>query len=354
MKTLRILLFTTVLTIMCSCNSKQNNHSTLAETKEKEVKKEAFAPAKNLSEYKKSTFLPTLENKLSKDKNSIYCATLLYAWDELRKEIKSPFQIDKNLKELTLINNSQSFVDALSQGDYKSNATVVGNRIKMSAEFNKSLPFKLKVEDLGRNLTFTNEKVFCFGICGSNDVQSKIVEILYYKNDNEFLISLIPKDLAHRIILFKTNEKFGSMTEILSKIDNYINLGNYEIRTRKAEWKYTLNDEDSVIIPKIKFNIKTNYPTLEGKPFKSNKESYLIEKAWQRTAFTLDEYGAQIKSESEIEVTVLAMMEGEEEKPHPKHLIFDKPFFIMLKKTHSKNPYFAMWVENSELMIKEK
>lgn len=348
-KSLIIILFTNVLTILWSCNSKQDNRSALTETKEKEVKKETFAPAKNLSEYKKSIFLPTLENKLSPDKNSIYCATLLYAWDELRKEIRPPFQIDKNLKDLTLFNNSQSFVDALSKGDYKSNATVDGNKIKVSAEFNKSLPFEIKVEDLDRSLTFENIKVFCFGIYGSDPIQSEIVEIIYYKNDNEFLISLIPKDHAHEIILFKTNEKFRSMAKILSKIDNYINLGNYEIRTRKAEWKYTFNEDDNVIIPKIKFNIKTNYPTLEGKLFKSNQQSYLIKEAMQRTAFTLDEYGAQIESESEI-ITLSAI--EEEEKPQPKHLIFDKPFFIMLKKTHSKNPYFAMWVANSELMIK--
>ena len=276
-KSLIVLLFITVLIIQWSCNSKQDNHSALAKTKEKRLEKEAFAPAKDLSEYKKSLFLPTLENKLSPNKNSIYCATLLYAWDELRKEIRPPFQIDRNLKDLTLFNNSQSFVDALSKGDYKSNVTVDGNRIKAGAEFNKSLPFEVKLEDLDSTLTFKNKKVFCFGIFGSDSCQSKIVEILYYKNDNEFLISLMPKDHVHKIILFKTNEKFRSMAKVLSKINSYINLGNNEIHTRKAEWEYTFNEEDCVIIPKIKFNIKTNYPTLEGKQFKSNKESYLIQ-----------------------------------------------------------------------------
>ncbi|WP_321518205.1 hypothetical protein [uncultured Bacteroides sp.] len=347
-KTPRLLLFTTVLIILWSCNSKQDNRSALAETKKKELEKGAFAPAKNLSEYKKSIFLPTLENKLSTDKNSIYCATLLYAWDELRKEIRPPFQIDKNLKDLTLLNNSQSFVDALNKGDYKSNVIVDGNKIKASVEFNKSLPFKVKLEDLNSTLTFKNKKVFCFGIYGSDSYQSKIAEILYYKNDNEFLISLIPKDHAHKIILFKTNEKFRSMDKVLYKIDNYINLGNNEIHTKKAEWKYTFNEEDYIIIPKIKFNIKTNYPTLEGKTFNSNQQSYLINEAMQRTAFKLDEYGAVIESKSEISV----LCETEQSKYKPKHLIFDKPFFIMLKKTHSKNPYFAMWVANSELMIK--
>lgn len=34
-------------------------------------------------------------------------------------------------------------------------------------------------------------------------------------------------------------------------------------------------------------------------------------------------------------------------------MIFDKPFFIMLKKTNSQNPYFGLWVANTELMTKQ-
>lgn len=46
-------------------------------------------------------------------------------------------------------------------------------------------------------------------------------------------------------------------------------------------------------------------------------------------------------------------MDEEYEKPRPKKLIFDQPFFVLLKRTNSKNPYFAMWVANAELMIRE-
>lgn len=35
----------------------------------------------------------------------------------------------------------------------------------------------------------------------------------------------------------------------------------------------------------------------------------------------------------------------------PKKLIFDKPFLLYMKEKDSNKPYFAMWVDNSEIML---
>ena len=105
-------------------------------------------------------------------------------------------------------------------------------------------------------------------------------------------------------------------------------------------------------MPEFNFNIETNYSTLEGNNFKSNKQNFKIERAWQRTAFILDESGAEIESEAEFEA-VTEEIEEEYEKPKPKKMIFDKPFLILLKRTDPQNPYFGLWTINTELMIKE-
>jgi len=76
----------------------------------------------------------------------------------------------------------------------------------------------------------------------------------------------------------------------------------------------------------LNFNIETNYSTLEGNRFNSYKQNFQIERVWQRTAFILDESGAEIESEAEIEVAV----EEEYEKQKPKKMVFDKPFLILL------------------------
>ena len=33
-------------------------------------------------------------------------------------------------------------------------------------------------------------------------------------------------------------------------------------------------------------------------------------------------------------------------------MIFDKPFLIMLQRSDAKMPYFALWVDNAELLVR--
>jgi hypothetical protein len=201
-------------------------------------------------------------------------------------------------------------------------------------------------------LTFDRQKVASFGVNGNdNDEQLKIVQIVYYKNDNNFIIKLLPKEKEHEIILFKTDQKFNSIAEMRSEIEKLTEIGNIERKNKKTSWKYQFNEEDIVVIPKFNFNIETNYSTLEGNHFSSETQNYQIVKAWQRTAFILDESGAKIESEALVVVDLAYQVEYD--KPKPKKMVFNKPFLILLKRTDAKNPYFGLWTTNTELMIKE-
>jgi hypothetical protein len=313
-----------------------------------------FYEGKKLAEFPKTTFIPTLENKIAVDKNSVYCATLLFAWDEIRKEINSPFTISSEYNELNLLNNSKSFINVLETDEYKTSLEIEEGLIKARAEFSKSLPFEFKLQSYTNKLVFDNQKVASFGINGySSYNELKIVKIIYYKNDNNFIIKLLPKDKEHEIILFKTEQIFNSMAEMTVEIEKLTKIGNSEKTNDKLTWKYYINEEDELIIPKFNFNIETNYASLEGNMFKSKTQNFQIEKAWQRTAFILDESGAEIESEAEIEVAVVEELEEELETPKPKKLIFNKPFLVLLKRTDAKKPYFGLWTTNTELMLKE-
>jgi hypothetical protein len=97
------------------------------------------------------------------------------------------------------------------------------------------------------------------------------------------------------------------------------------------------------------FNISTHIPTLEGIPFQSGIRRYTLDRAWQRTAFILDEVGAELESEA----IIYTSEEIVTEKTQSKRLIFNKPFTLFLKKANSVNPYFGMWVADTELLIME-
>ncbi len=310
-----------------------------------------FPEVKNLSEYKQSEFLPTLEHKLPENKNSIYCVTLLYAWDEIRKIINSPLHIDDSLNDLTLLNNSKSYAGVLKQDEYSASGEVNGDLITARAEFKKSLPFEIKLSRFTNELLFDKIKVASFGIFGMEEENTKTIEILYYHDDNNFIIKLLPKDKEHEIILNKSETKFKTMAEMIADIQKKIKIGKAEKQNEKLGWKYYLANNDQVVIPKFTFNIETNYSTLEGNKFHSDSIEFIIETAWQRTAFILDESGAEIESESVIIADATSI--EEEINPQPKIMKFDKPFFLMLKRTDSIQPYFGLWLTNTELMTKE-
>lgn len=277
---------------------------------------------------------------------------MLYAWNEIKSKINLPLQIDANFKHLLLLDKSVSFKDVLNKDEYIIKSEIKKDSIWVKAEFSKSMAFETELNSYKDRLNFNNEKVASFGVTGyDNYEQLKTVSILYYKNDNNFVIKLHPKDTNHEIILFKSEKKFNKMSDINSEIIKLIAQGKKDKKDDKIIWKYDILAEDEIIIPKFNFNIEKTYLDLVGNTFNTKEQNYSIERVWQRTAFILDEKGAEIESEAELAVATEEMAE-ETNKPKPKKMIFDKPFFIMLKKTKSQNPYFGLWVANAELMIK--
>ena len=68
-------------------------------------------------------------------------------------------------------------------------------------------------------------------------------------------------------------------------------------------------------------------------------------KAYQRTKFKLDEKGAVLKSEAIIMVESMSIK-------GPRQFIVSRPFLIYLRQKDSPYPYFAMWVDNGEILKK--
>lgn len=313
-----------------------------------------FPEVKNLSEFENTEFIPTLEHEISYDKNSVYCATLLFGWNEIRNQINSPLIISEKNLDLYLLNQSTSFFNVLESDEYNVSVDVDNDLITARAEFNKSLPFEEELQSFEDKLTFDGDKVSSFGLyISSFELYSynSIIKIIYYKNDNNFIIKLFPKDKEHEIVLFKSAQNFNSIAEMVAEISKLEEVGKLEMGIENISWKYYFDEDDEVVIPKFSFNIETNYNTLEGKAFFTKEREMQIIEAWQRTAFVLDESGAKI--ESEIEFLSLDATDGEETIQKPKKMIFDKPFLVLLKRKNAENPYFGLWATNSELMVKE-
>ncbi|NOS91252.1 MAG: hypothetical protein HOP30_04985, partial [Cyclobacteriaceae bacterium] len=275
------------------------------------------------------------------------------AWNELKTDINEPLQIDSSLTDLLLVDASKSYLKTLENHEYTAEVRIEGDQITAEAEFKKSLPFVFTLDSFDDELVFNSESVKAFGVVGYKKDAYKAIRILYYRDDKNFTIKLIPQDSEHEIILHMTQSPFVTMADLVAEIDRRVDIGKTESLKSGLEWKYYLDEEDEVVVPKINFNIEKNYAVLEGNSFAASDRNYKIEEAFQRTAFILNEKGAEVETEARV-VALADSVAGVIELPKPKKMRFDKPFYLMLRRSDSSNPYFAMWLANTELMVKNE
>ena len=110
---------------------------------------------------------------------------------------------------------------------------------------------------------------------------------------------------------------------------------------------------DILKIPKLNFNITRDYAEICNIQFKSENPKLAgawLEIARQSIVFKLDEKGARLRSAFFAWVPKCAPLKPRET---PYVMVFDKPFLLMLKRRGRKMPYFAVWVDNPEILVKE-
>ena len=305
----------------------------------------------NLDNLKQTDFVPTLENPITDSKNIIYAPAFLYAWNKIKQELKSPVIVnDTNTIDFKLLTRSTSFQNSLNENEYVANIDFANGAIFAYAYFNKTLPFQVTLQRLDEPIVFNKTKVDAFGMKYFDDEVTKSTEILYYKTDDNFILKFIPKDNQHEILLIKGLNNMASLSDAVKNTETLIGLGNKEKKNPKLSWKYEIIPNDIFSIPTIKFNIATNYRNLEGQVFKSNGKKHFFETAYQRTGFILNENGAVVES---VAIAVVDSTSSEPIITHPKKMIFDKQFYIIIRRTNKENPYFAMKVDNAELLTKK-
>lgn len=336
-----------IATFLASCG----NHKNPAPEQEQTAIVDTFDYKDNMAEYANTKFVPTMEHRISANTNAVYCVTLLYAWDEIRKIIQAPLTIPSRYHDLTLLNADLWFRNTLKPNEYTAEGLVQGDKIITRAAFKKNLPFDHQFESYDNRLKFAGTKVASFGFVGSHGNKcNDQARILYYQNDRHFLVKLIPEDTAHEILLYMPDHTFSTMSEMLHEVKQLTEKGDSERKQSSQKWKYNIMADDELIIPKFDFDISTVFNSLVGNRFSAANTDYFIENAWQRTAFHLDESGAAVASEATI-ICTLGIEEENPNKPQPKKMVFNRPFYVLLKRTNAANPYFVLWVANPELMV---
>lgn len=203
------------------------------------------------------------------------------------------------------------------------------------AYFLKEVEYKTVFEK--KDVAFEGKKVK--GFYAKGEGQRGNVRIIKYESDDKFIVSLQLKDESDQLILAKGYEMDNPQI-IVDEINN-----------NKDEDLITIGESDSFEAPKLHLDHHRDYVELLNKQL-ANKgfESYFIAQMFENIKFDMDEKGARVENEAVIVMTKSVMIE----KGKPKNLIFDKPYWVVMKRKDSKNPYFILGVKNTELMEKSK
>ena len=313
---------------------------------------------------------PTYTSKLSTmDSNKVWVGTFNLVWNDFMNDVvKGKIEFEDGESELANELNKQSFkANQLSENSYfKIHGQAMGedlkNKIKngikqkfnedsklidridwndpngyvlyaiLKKEFNFLEPFSTAMGSMKFNNSETRVK--CFGVdCSTKPEASKNVEILFYNSEEDFAIKLKTKE-GEDVILYKTTGENKSFEE------------NYEeIKKQQSGYygKTTFEEDDMLRIPFIKVNAEINYDELCGREIKNS--GYYIKQALQTIDFELNNIGGSVKSEAAIDDTKEGIIKNS------RKMIFDSDFILYLKEENKEQPYFALKVDNTDVLV---
>ena len=185
------------------------------------------------------------------------------------------------------------------------------------------------------DVLFKGQKVE--GFIADNEAQRENVKIIKYQSDDKFIIKLQLKDKNDELILVKGYDMKNPQTVV------------DEINRNNDQNLATIDVSDKFKVPKLHLDHHRIYVELIDK-WLSNEgfSDYFIAQMFENIKFDMDEKGAKVENEAVIAMKFGAA--GPSKKPKVKNFILDKPYWVIMKRADSQNPYFILGVNNMELM----
>ncbi|NMC36426.1 hypothetical protein GYA49_05280 [Candidatus Beckwithbacteria bacterium] len=202
------------------------------------------------------------------------------------------------------------------------------------AYFLKEVEYQNQFEE--KNVTFQNDSVK--GFYAINYKQRNNIKILKYWDDDKFIISLQLKNDDDQLFLAKgfSDTSPKTVIDLINSLNNSENLSE-------------INSEDLFEMPKIHLDYQRKYNELTNKSL-ANKDftDYYIGEIYENIKFDMDHKGARVENEAAI--TVIAGAINPQKKPKVRKFILDKPFWVIMKRANSTNPYFILGINNTALL----
>jgi RNA polymerase sigma factor (sigma-70 family) len=295
------------------------------------------------------TMNPSYQSTLDENTiNNLWVGTLDLAWKELEDKIGlNKIELEGEMPQIANDLNESTFSkEMLNPNDYKINVErTVTNGYKIDATLNKELNFLESFDNFNDyKWTFGNsdEAIKYFGINNASpEKMNKNVEILFYNKLNNG--SLLSNDMAIKLKTKEGDEIILYRTDDKKSFDKYYE--DIKAKTKNYKGRTEFSQDDELRVPYVKVNGMINYNQLYDKKIKNSKGLYIYD-VIQNVNFYLNERGCNLSSKATMVTEYMGI--GED----TKYCYFQDTFIIFMKEKKSDKPYFALKVDNNDILEK--
>ena len=325
--------------------------------------------------FQQTVIVPTLDTPIPEGKSAIWCASFQMAWNKLKNDVaKGSVKVQGAELVSERLNRAEVSEDDLDETSYYSAAGFIKQGIieRIQADMAQRFPdvpkptFHANPLDvvvayacLNAEVKFEhpyldNQEPAAFQVGKEDSTEVRFfgvprkavekelrgqVELLYFDLGNNYYgLDLCRSSSPNQLVLASMPRK-TTLGETLS------DLGNKSAAYASKEQPFRFRHGDVLLVPNMHWRIEHHFQEIEGsnKPSlnPSMKETW-IDQAIQVIEFKLDRQGAAVSSESKA-IT----------KKGGLDFMFNRPFLLYMKKRGAKHPFFVMWVDNAELLIKK-
>lgn len=206
------------------------------------------------------------------------------------------------------------------------------------AYFLKEIEYQIKFSK--QDVLFDGELVKGFA---ANNKEYENIYILDYQNKDNFIIGIKLKDQADQIFLAK-----GYPMDTPDEIVKALREKAPAQSSKDAILGLPMNSKDTFQAPILHLDYERPYKEMINQMITNPElKDFVISVMQEIIKFDMDEKGARVENEAIIVLTK-SVAPGDEYKP--RSLLLDKPYWVVMKRFDSNNPYFILGAQNTAVM----
>ena len=330
------------------------------------------------SELLHTRVVATLQAAHEPGKNLLYCATMPFAWRELMRLRGAAIELEPALDLAGALNRAAEALSdsVLDEASYvacggEGPAVIKSARAELqrkfgSAEVAKILPHQVAADtwlvysylfknlelatplsrEEGFGLRFRGDDVQHFGYWTVGDAalenkRTQQVLVRDFRAEDDFVVELVTKAEADRLIIARIHP---GATLAATAEAAMARAGASPGLWRRMTGSAQLRRRDTFKMPMLDMELMRNYDELVGPQIVG--AGRFIGQANQQIRLRLDETGALLRSE-----VAIGAPKGASLGIPPRWLVCDGPFAVLMARRDARQPYLALWIDNSELLL---